>query len=218
MMRTSSGMRKMAKYVNDNVSRMRAYIVIITAMALVLCVAPALAADVTIPINKDVREGDMVVHILQVSITDQTMGNVYSPDPSNTVWPKLVFTYENKGKVPLNGNFEVAFYDDSGNQYPDKKHITDITMDPIQPGATSGARFVEAAVVPKNTKVTSFKVFVGGQATTFEIPYESASTTAPTSTGGQSTGQSTAGKGLCAMALVLPVLAVGIFLAGRIRR
>lgn len=194
---------------------MRASILIITALTLAFLITPALA-DTTIPINKDIKDGDMVIHILQVSITDRTMGNVYSPDHANTVWPKLVFTYENKGTVPLNGNLEAAFYDQNGTQYPDKKHITDITMGPVQPGTTSEVRFVEAAVVPKDTKVTSFRIFIGGQPTSINIPYGSAvtSTPSPTSTG----GQSTASKSPCAIALVLPLLAAGMFMASRSRR
>jgi hypothetical protein len=199
----------MPKYAERILMRMRAFPLIITVMALALFMAPALAADVTIPINKDYKDGSgMVVHLLQVSITDRGMGNVYSPDPENTVWPKLVFSYENKGAAPMNGNLEVAFFDDKGNQYPAKGRITDITMSPIQPGNTSDVRFVEAAVVPKDTKITSFKIYTGTAATTYDLPYGSAVTVTPTATPGQ-------GNKGCAIAVILPLLAAGIFFVGK---
>jgi hypothetical protein len=194
---------------------MRPSLLIITLLVLALMITPALAADMTIPINKDFREGDMVVHLLQVSITDSSTGNVYSPDPANTVWPKLVFTYENMGNVPINGNLEIAFFDENGKQYPEGKRITDITMSPIGPGNASEVRFLEAAVVPKGTKITHFKIYWEGKATTFTIPYpDTATATAiPAATAGQSTS-----SGPCAIAVMLPILAIGVFLGGKIKR
>ncbi len=83
---------------------MRALPLLIAVIVLALMAAPALATDLTIPINKDVTRGDMVVHITKMQVTDKYMGNTYSADPDNSIWPKLWFIYENKGSVPLNGN------------------------------------------------------------------------------------------------------------------
>jgi hypothetical protein len=142
-------------------------------MALVLFIVPACATDVSIPINKDYKYGDMVIHLISVNITDYPMGNVYSPDPDNTTWPRLVFQYENTGTEAINGNLQVAFFDDQGNQYPANKKIVDITMDQVQPGKKSDVRFVEAAVIPRNTKITSFKVYEDFKTTSYNISYDS---------------------------------------------
>lgn len=194
---------------------MRSFMCIMVAIALVSLTGTALAADTTIPINKDFKEGDMVVHLLQVSITDRSTGNVYSPDPANTVWPKLVFTYENIGSVPLNGNLEIAFIDAQGNQYPANKRLTDITMKQIAPGNTSEARFIEAAVIPKDTRITQFKIYYEGKATTFDIPYGGTAVATATTSPAASPGTATDG-GPCAIAIILPALA--ILVAARTKR
>lgn len=177
-------------------------------MAIALILMPAVAGGKTIEVNRDFRDGDMVIHVLQVNITDYPMGNVYSPDPSNTVWPKLVFTYENRGSVPINGNLEVTFYDDMGNQYPPGGRITDITMDPIQPGKTSDIRFVEAAVIPRDTKIAGFKVYINGRAEAVDIPYATAT---PTPVPGEG------GTGMCCIAMLMPVMAIGAYIANKLR-
>jgi len=182
-------------------------------MALVLFMAPAFATDVTIPINKDYKYGDMVIHLISVNITDYPMGNVYSPDPDNTTWPKLVFQYENTGTVAINGNLQIAFFDAQGNQYPSDKKIVDITMDPVQPGQKSDVRFVEAAVIPRATKITSFKVYEDFKTTVYNINYDQAITPVPTSS------STTAGTSpACCLAFLIPLLIVGVIVAGKLKR
>ncbi|BAI61528.1 hypothetical protein MCP_1456 [Methanocella paludicola SANAE] len=209
----------MALYVNDNVSRMRAFTLFVVAIALALLVAPATAADVTIPINKDYRYGDMVVHIIKAEITDKYKGNTYSADPDNSIWPKLWFTYENKGTAAANGNLYVAFMDDKGNIYQEgrkNKTLFDSTMNPIAPGSTSEMRFVEAAA-PKGTNIVKVILYdyEGRQDQVIDISTAGVTATnSPSSTG----GQSTTGTGPCAIALALPLVAAGIFVASRARR
>ena len=178
------------------------------AIAIALMLIPAMAGGTTIQINRDFRDGDMIIHVLQVNITDYPMGNVYSPDPSNTVWPKLVFTYENKGTTPVNGNLDVTFFDDKGNQYPSSGRITDITMDPIQPGKTSDIRFVEAAVIPRDTKIAGFKVYINGKTETVDIKYATAT---PTPVQGQG------GTSMCCISMLLPLMAIGAYMASKLR-
>jgi hypothetical protein len=211
--------RKMALYQNADVSRMRAFTFFVAAIALALLVAPATAADVTIPVNKDYRYGDMVVHILRAEITDQYKGNTYSADPDNSIWPKLWFTYENKGTTAVNGNLYVAFMDDKGNIYQDnrnKKTLFDSTMNPIAPGSTSDVRFVETAA-PRGTNIVKVILYdyEGREDQVIDISTSrNTATTSPSSTG----GQSTTGTGPCAIFFTLPIAAAGIFVVSRIRR
>lgn len=190
---------------------MRVLPVIITLTALALFITPALAADVTIPINKDYTSSNgMVVHFDKVVISDNYHGNTYSSDPANTTWYDLYFTYENKGDTAQNGNLEVSFYDNKGNKYPEGTNITDITMNMIQPGATSDQRFVEAAVIPKNTNIVGFQVFDNFQSTMFSI--NGGQTSASTASTNPSTGNT-----FCLSAL-LPLLIVGAVALGKIKR
>ena len=56
------------------------YMVVLTLTALAaLTIAPAMAADVTIPVNKDyTSDTNMVIHLISVNITDYTMGNEFT--------------------------------------------------------------------------------------------------------------------------------------------
>ena len=194
---------------------MRALPFITTICAVVLMMAPAMAADVTIPVNKDFNNGDMVVHVTKVTITDKYWGNTYSADPDNTIWPKVWFKYENKGTVPMNGNLYVAFADDKGNKYQDtrfNRSISDTTMDPIEPGKTSDERFVEAAA-PRGTKITQVILYNDArqEAMVIDITGGSpASATAATPTPGE-------GSALCP-SLLLPLLLLGAAAALKMKR
>jgi hypothetical protein len=186
---------------------MRALPLIVAICALALIMAPALAADVTIPINKDYKAGDMVVHVTKVTITDKYWGNTYSADPDNTIWPKVWFKYENTGTVPMNGNLYVAFADDKGNKYWDTRNnrtIADITMDPIAPGKTSDERFIEAAA-PRGTKITQVILYDQAQrvAMVIDLPGGS-SASAPVATHAPGEGSS-----ICP-SLLLPLLLLGV--------
>jgi len=195
---------------------MRAFSLFVAAMALALLVAPATAEDVTVPIGQDYRYGDMVVHIIKAEITGQYRGNTYSADPENSVWPKVWFTYENKGTAAANGNLYVGFMDDKGNVYQDSrknKPLFDSTMNPIAPGSTSDERFVEAAA-PKGTNIVKVILYdyEGREDRVIDIGTGEATAAASPSTAG---GRGTAGTGICAIALILPAAATGIFVAGR---
>src|SRR5208337_4805834 len=183
---------------------MRVLPVIITLTALALFITPALAADVTIPINKDYTSSNgMVIHFDKVVISANYHGNTYSPDPANTTWYDLYFTYENTGSTAQNGQLEVSFYDDNGNKYPDGENISDITMSPLQPGTTSDLRFVEAAVIPKNANIVGFQVYDNFQTIRFSIPGGQTSTSTSAATASPSSGNA-----FCLSAL-LPLLVVG---------
>jgi MYXO-CTERM domain-containing protein len=195
---------------------MRALPLIMAICALALMAAPAMAEDVTIPINKDYKSGDMIVHITKVTITDKYEGNTYSADPDNTIWPKVWFSYENKGTTPVNGNLYVGFADDKGIMYWDAKNnrsMVDITMYPIQPGQTSDERFLEVAA-PKGTKITQLIIFGPYQKTDMVIDLTGGSTATATTA---ATGQDGA-PSICPSLLLLPLLVLGMAAALRIKR
>ncbi|HTX43961.1 MAG TPA: hypothetical protein VMC61_04470 [Methanocella sp.] len=185
---------------------MRALPLIVSMCALALLVAPALAADVTIPVNKDFTSGDMVIHVTKVMITDKYWGNTYSADPDNTIWPKVWFVYENKGTVPVNGNLYVSFVDDKGNKYWDARSnrpIADITMNPIEPGKTSDERFIEAAA-PRGTKITKVILSHDGFRDDMVIDIPGGSSTSATETVPTTGG----GSSICP-SILLPLLLLG---------
>lgn len=193
---------------------MRALPLIMSICALALIMAPATAADVIIPINKDYKSGDMVIHITKVTITDRYWGNTYSADPDNTIWPKVWFKYENQGTVPMNGNLYVAFADEKGNKYWDarnNKSIVDITMNPIEPGKTSDERFLEAAAL-KGTKITQLIIYNDAQqpGLVIDLSYNglASTTVSPGPSGGSSFCPS----------LLLPLLLLGMAAALRMKR
>ncbi|MCD1295267.1 hypothetical protein CUJ83_09675 [Methanocella sp. CWC-04] len=164
-----------------------------------------MAADVTIPINKEVTlNKTMKLNIVQVTITDLSMTGKYTEDPENSKWPKLVYNYENIGQIASTGWFEMAFIDENGKRY----RAEDITMDLIGPGKTSSERFVEVAV-PGDIKVTGFVIYKGVSDTVlaeFEIPYGSQVTPTPAAEPNN--------KSICPSLLILPLLVVGsIFMA-----
>lgn len=191
---------------------MRAPILIISVLALACLIAPALAEDVTVPVNRDYQFSDgIVVHFTNLVISDNYHGNTYSADPANTKWYDLYFTYENKGSIAQTGHLEISFYDAQGNKYPGGKNITDISMGPMQPGASSDRqRFVEAAVIPKDTKIMGFQVFDGFKSTRFDISGGQTSTTTTTAT-----ASATSKPSLCLPVLLLPLLIIGVVVASR---
>lgn len=191
---------------------MRILPVIIVLAALALLMAPALA-DTTIPIDKDYTSSNgMVIHFDKVVIADDTHGNTFSPDPANTTWYDLYFTYENKGSTAQNGYLEVSFYDDKGNKYPSGENITDITMNALQPGTSSDERLVEAAVLPKNTQIEGFQVYDNFQTIRFSITGGQTTTTTGTSTANPSSSSP-----FC-LTLLIPLFVAGAVTLSKIKR
>ena len=193
---------------------MRASKLFITMLALVFLITPALAEDVTVPINKDYQFSDgIVVHFTNLVISDNYHGNTFSPDPANTKWYDLYYTFENKGSKAQTGHLEVSFYDAQGNKYPSGKNLTDISMDLMQPGTSSDKqRFLEAAVIPKDTKIAGFQVFDGFKSTRFDIAGGPTPTTTTTTA-----ASATSKPSLCLPALLLPLLIIGVVITSRKR-
>lgn len=151
---------------------------ILMALAAVI-IAPAMAADVTIPINQDYKSDNgnnsFIIHLIAVNITTYTMGNeftIYGSD--NTIWPKLLFSYKNVGSSSSYGHLQIKFHDDQGNTYSS----TDDKMLLLQPGQTSEMRFLEVPV-QKDRKITGFEIIEGFNSAYYPIEYNTAATTVP---------------------------------------
>jgi hypothetical protein len=179
--------------------------VMLILMALAaLMITPAMAADVTIPVNKDyTSDTNMVIHLIAVNITSYTMGNEFTKyGADNTIWPKILFTYTNKGNSADYGHLLIKFKDDQGNLY----ERTDVSMNMIQPGATSEMRFLEVPV-QKDRKIAGFEIDEGFKTTYYPIEYQTTSTTTP----GQGIPiiSNLPLSNLCCTSLLLPLLAIG---------
>jgi hypothetical protein len=178
-----------------------------------LFIAPAMAADVTIPINQDYKaDNNMVVHLIAVNITDYTMGNEFTPyGKENTIWPKLLFTYTNTGSTADTGHLLILFRDDQGNIY----NRTDVTMNFIQPGQTSEMRFLEVPV-QKDRKVTEVEILEGFRVTSYRLQYPAQSSTTPVIPGISNLPIVT--KECCLAPLLLPLLAIGAVFVSKYKR
>lgn len=189
------------------VSRIMLILIALTAVFAV----PAMASDVTIPINKDYQSGNMTVHLILVNITDYTMGNEFTPyGKDNTIWPKLVYTYENKGSVPENGYLFIIFHDDRGDTY--ESH--DVTMDMVQPGKTTTPRFKEVPV-EKGRKITQVEIVEGFRHSYYPLQYPTATPSIPLIPG-VSNFPST--QTCCCAPLLLPLLAIGALFVSKRKR
>ncbi len=179
-----------------------------------LMIAPAIAADVTIPINQDHKSDNgnssMIIHLIAVNITTYTMGNEFTKyGPDNTIWPKLLFTYKNVGSSSSYGHLEIRFVDDQGNKYSS----TDDKMIMLKPGETSEMRFLEVPV-QKDRKIKGFEIIEGFTTTYYPIDYQTASTTTP----GQSTpiiSNLPFTQGCCCAPLLLPLIIFGVIFVAR---
>ncbi len=136
--------------------------------ALIVCVplliSPSSAVttpdEFTIPLNLDVNfSNNLTVHLIQVTMSNITYYSTYSPDPLNTVWPVLVFQYENRGNYQTACRFHVQISDNTskvpaGWNY-DKTDNAIYT--PLYPGKNSSLMTLEFAM-PKDRILTNLSV------------------------------------------------------------
>jgi len=111
--------------------------------------------EFTIPLDRYVNlSTNLTIHILQVTISNVTYGGAYSADPDNSVWPVLMFQYENYGVQQVAGRLHMQFIDNASSVY-DK---TDVYMGgPIYPGKKSIPQTMEIAM-PKGRVLTGLIV------------------------------------------------------------
>jgi hypothetical protein len=181
-----------------------------------IMIVPAIAADVTIPINQDYKSDNgnssMIVHLIAVNITTYTMGNEFTKYGSdNTIWPKLLFTYKNVGSSASYSHLQIKFKDDQGNTYSS----TDDKMIMLQPGETSEMRFLEVPV-QKDRTIKGFDIIEGFKDTYYPIEYQ----TVPSTTTGPGIPiiSNIPFTNLCCTSLLLPLLAIGAIFVSRRKR
>ncbi|OPY27087.1 MAG: hypothetical protein A4E28_02176 [Methanocella sp. PtaU1.Bin125] len=133
--------------------------------------------EFTVPLDRYVNlSSNLTIHILQVTISSETYGGAYSPDPENSIWPVLLFQYENYGIQQVAGRLHMQFTDSAGEVY-DKK---DVYMGgPIYPGKKSPPQTLEIAI-PKNRTLAGVIVIDEwtGKQVLIPVEYGSSSSTA----------------------------------------
>jgi hypothetical protein len=201
-------------------STMRKPFTLIVAFLLIALLFVAMSAGcasakdiVTISLDKrfEVTPG-IIVHLIQLTISDTTYGASFAQDESKVVYPVLVYNYENHGTVPATGHLHARFVDDQGTIY-DGVDAGEIGQ--IPPGGTSSTWIIEVNI-PKDRKITEI-TFVRGlePETTYTITYPATPTPSPVPTA--TPAASAARKGnFCISTVLLPLLLVGAaWLGGR---
>jgi hypothetical protein len=134
-------------------------LIAVVLLALIMVSGQATGATVrdefTIPLDKSVTlSTNLTVYLMQVTISNETYGGAYSPDPANSIWPALVFQYKNFGTQQVAGRLHVQFVDNEDSVY-DKK---DVYMGgPIYPDKSSLPQTLEIAI-PKDRVLTKIIV------------------------------------------------------------
>jgi hypothetical protein len=136
--------------------------------------APTVLAGQDIVLNDQYQMvgKNIIVHLIELNITDYPMGNIYAPDYPNTKWVRLVYTFENFGDKQDKGHIKPIFIDSEGNQYQN----FDYTGENVLPHTTAGPFFVEVPV-PKNTVLVRLIFQEGFEQHEFDIPQASSSPT-----------------------------------------
>jgi hypothetical protein len=129
--------------------------------------APAAIADQDIILNDQYQMAgkNIIVHLIELNISDYPMGNVYAPDYPNTKWVRLVYTFENFGDQQDKGFIKPIFIDTQGNQYQN----FDYTGENVRPHTTAGPFFVEIPV-PMDTILIKLIFVEGFEEHEFYIP------------------------------------------------
>lgn len=130
--------------------------------AIISTAMPALA-DETYLLDKDFprSNSDIVIHLIQVNITDKYMGNVYpSKAPEDTKWAHLVYQYENTGDKAEVGHIQYALIDSKGNEYKFNPNLDEYSGVMVQPRSKSDIRWNEIPI-PKDTVLTKVHVWEG---------------------------------------------------------
>jgi hypothetical protein len=89
---------------------------IVVAMTLLIACSSAAATpdEMVIPLNKYVKfSNNLSVYLDHITIYNGSIYNTYSPDPANSVWPVLVFHYENQGKNKVACHVRMQITDNS---------------------------------------------------------------------------------------------------------
>jgi hypothetical protein len=133
--------------------------------------------EFTISLDRYVNlSSNLTIHTIQITISNVTYGGAYSADPENSVWPILMFQYENYGIQQVAGRLHIKFIDNASSVYEKK----DVYMGgPIYPGKKSPPQTLEIAM-PKGRVLTGLIVIDEWTNKQVLIPVEYTSSTSVT--------------------------------------
>ena len=197
-------------------------------LGVIITTALPAMADENYPLNKDFKMADsnIVIHLFEVNVTDQYMGNIYpSTPPAETQWAHLVYQYKNTGDDTEVGHIQYALIDSNGNVYPFNPNGTEYSGETVGPHSDSVVRWDEIPI-PAGTVLTQVHVWEGtnpnlllaNQTYDLQQPSTTTATAVPTASG--SPTSSVLGNYTCctpfAPLLLLGSLAVvGVYTRGK---
>jgi hypothetical protein len=136
--------------------------------------APAAIAGQNIVLNDhyQMTGKNVIVHLIELNMSDSPMGNVYAPDYPNTLWVRLVYTFENFGDNNEKGFIQPILIGSDNAQFQNSEY----TGQSILPHTTAGPFFIEIPV-PKDTVLVKLICVEGFDQHEFNIPAATASPT-----------------------------------------
>ncbi len=124
-------------------------LIAVVLLVVILAVEPAIGVierdEFSIPIDKYVNlSSNLTIHVIQVTISNLTYSMAYTPDdPGNTIWPILVYQYENFGDMQVAGRLHAQFVDNASTVY-DKSDVYNGGL--IYPGKNTSTQILEIAM------------------------------------------------------------------------
>lgn len=169
--------------------------------------APAAIAGQDIVLNDQYQMTgkNVIVHLIELNMSDSPMGNVYAPNYPNTLWVRLVYTFENFGDNNEKGFIQPTLIGSDNAQFQN----SDYTGENILPHTTAGPFFVEMPV-PKGTVLVRLICVEGFDQHEFIIPPPTAtSTPGPSATSRASATPAPAGNNWAGCLPLIPFAMVG---------
>lgn len=136
----------------------RTVILLAAGMLLILMIMPAALADQIIPVNQQytMNGKSIIVTISEIDIAPDQMNNIhYDVDPSNVVWARIYYSFENTGDTTDQAFLAPVLYDSNGNGYaydPNHQMPTTTWIKPHFKGSTMSPP--AEIPVPKNATLT----------------------------------------------------------------
>lgn len=190
-------------------------IITLFAALFIMFIADASASnETTFPLEQRVQlSNNLTVHIIQVTVSNVTYGGAYSSDPEHSVWPIVVFQYENNGNVPLPSRLHVRFVDNESKSYDQVSE----SMELVLPGKTYAPAMIEVAI-PQNRFLTELVIVddsIDQKTVTREIsiPIPNATPTPEPTASTPGISDISIGDNVFTIALI-PIILAGIGLAG----
>jgi hypothetical protein len=148
---------------------------------------------------------NVIVHLIEINMSDSPMGNVYAPDYPNTKWIRLVYTFENFGDTTDKGFIQPTLIGSDNAQF----QSSDYTGQNVLPRTTAGPFFIEIPV-PKDTVLVKLICVEGFDQHEFNIPPPAAPPTpGPSATSTASASPASGGNNWGGCLPLIPFAMVG---------